>query len=139
MRKLMSFVCVIIILSGSTNVYAEEVMPCATNILSLHSAIVESGGRHIVGEVSGAFTGEGLHAIYTCNIQYLSGSGTWINVNDGHNFRAYDPGMLESFQDFYYGQIGTQYRYHVYMRVVDKEGNIWDADVINSIVITCHG
>jgi hypothetical protein len=140
LQKIISAVCALVLIFGTIHVQAEEVMPRATNIASLGAAICHDNGC-IVGEVSGIFTGEGLHAIYYSNIQYWNDDlGDWVNVDSGRAFRTYRPGDIDYNVLYYWSPvIGTEYRLHVFMKVVDSDGNVWDASVVNSISFVYPG
>ena len=133
MRKAISLFCVMIMICSMTPVYADDAVPASTNIGSLGAAICHDNGC-IVGEVSGSFTGEGLHAMYISNIQYWEDDlGDWVNVDSGRVFRTYTPGDIDLNLLYYWSPVvGTEYRLHVFMKVVDTDGNVWDASVVNS-------
>lgn len=131
MKKLISLFLITCMLIGPT-CFAEEVSPCTTNILELRSTLAKGDG-YLLGSVTGTFTGTGLHAIYECHIQYQTSSGAWYNVDDGRVSRCYNPGEPYTTDVYYYSpEIGTTYRFHAYMRVVDSDGYLHDAEVINS-------
>ena len=129
MKKILVFVCALVMLVNVPAVSAEEVRPAATNIIALSAGITTTSAGCIVGEVTGAFTGDGLHAIYYTNVQWLNDNGVWTNVGTQRTFRAYDVGVLETFEIYYcYPEDGEQYRIHVEMKVVDNNGNMFSND-----------
>ena len=102
---------------------AEEVMPYATNIMSMNASL--SFGDGYIIEV---------------HIQYKTSGGAWYNVDNGRTSRCYTPGDTFAVETYYYSPVvGTQYRCHVYMRVVDSDGYLHDASVTNSNVYTYTG
>ena len=140
MKKALA-ICWIVILVSSTSIVsrAEEVTPYTTNII-LMSADLSMGNGYLIGSGGGMYSGTGLHAIFEVHIQYKTSGGAWYNVDDGRTSRCYEPGKSYSVSTYYYSPVvGTQYRFHVYMRVVDSDGNLHDASVINSSVYTYTG
>ncbi len=128
-----------IFVGNNLSVSAEEISPYSTNILELNASISD-GGSFLQGSASVAFTGSDCHAIYECSLQYKASTGVWTTASSIHVVRSYDPGRLKLLTDNYYGlSVGTQYRYHVYMRVIGSSGYIVDADVVNSSAITYVG
>lgn len=132
-KRYFSFILAIVLIGTQmAAVEAEEIRPCATNILSLSSSILISG-TCLEGSVSGVFTGSGLHAIYYSEFQYLSSYGEYTTIGDIRTFRSYEAGVSETFETYYCNPIpGVQYRFHTNMRVVDSAGTVKDSDVINS-------
>lgn len=133
MRKnKISLVITLLILSISTvAINAEEIQPYSTHIGFLSTSLVESG-TCLKGIISGSFSGEGLHAIYYSEFQYLSSYGEYTTIGDVRSFRSYSPGV-ETFETYYCNPTpGVQYRFHTYIKVVDGDGIVKDSDVINS-------
>ena len=123
-----------IILAGShiNAIYAEEIQPYATNIGYLGTALVVSGSC-LEGSVTGSFTGNGLHAIYYSEFQYLSAYGEYTTTGDQRSFRSYEELTPATFEAYYCNPIpGVKYRFHTNMKVYDSNDNIKDSDVINS-------
>ena len=79
--------------------------------------------------------------MYISNIQYWEDDlGDWVNVDSGRVFRTYTPGDIDYNVLYYWSPVvGTEYRLHVFMKVVDTDGNVWDADVVNSISFVYPG
>ena len=131
MKRIISGILIICMLFPSTSL-AKEVSPYTTNILQLSASLVLGDGW-LCGGGTGAYTGTGLHAIYECHIQYQTSSGAWYNVDDGRVTRSYTSGEPYTFSVYYYTpEVGTTYRFHIYMQVVDSNGYLHDAETINS-------
>lgn len=120
-------------------VRAQEFDIYSTNIGDLN-AFISNGSGYLQGSATASFTGSGCHAIYECTLQYLASTGVWTTASNTHVVRAYDPGRVTMITDNFYGlSVGTQYRYHVYARVINSDGVLVDADVANSSAITYRG
>lgn len=140
MKRILAL-CMVLVFMSTTNVIskAEEVTPCATNIVYTNASL-SFGDGYIIGSGGGMYSGTGLHAIFEVHIQYKTSSGAWYNVDNGRTSRCYEPGEAYSVSTYYHSPVvGTEYRFHVYMRVVDSDGNLHDASVINSNVYTYTG
>ena len=138
MKKLISLFLITCMLIGPT-CFAEEVAPSSTNIIDLNATLLKGDG-YLLGSVTATFTGTGLHSIHECHIQYQTSTGAWYNVDDGRTSRCYNPGEPYTTNVYYYSpEVGTTYRFHVYMRVVDSDGYLHDASVTNSNVYTYTG
>ena len=139
MKKRIYILIFAILMGNLLPVSAQEIDTYSTNILVLNSSISQGDG-FLQGSASVAFTGDGCHAIYECTLQYLASTGVWTTASNTHVVRAYEPGRIKLITDNYYGlSVGTQYRYHVYARVINSDGMIVDADVANSGAITYRG
>lgn len=140
MKRILAL-CMILLMMNAVNLTsrAEEVMPYATNIMSVNAAL-SFGDGYIIGAGGGIYSGTGLHAIFEVHIQYKTSGGAWYNVDNGRTSRCYTPGDTFAVETYYYSPVvGTQYRCHVYMRVVDSDGYLHDASVTNSNVYTYTG
>lgn len=140
MKKFLACILMITIMVGSMiPTSTQEVGVYSTNIGMLNSSIAHGDG-YLQGSVATSFTGDGCHAIYECTLQYLASTGVWTTASNTHVVRAYEPGRVKLITDNYYGlSVGTQYRYHVYARVINSDGMLVDADVANSGAITYRG
>lgn len=140
MRKRVICILFILILVGNTMpVFAQENSVLSTNIGILDPDIVQGSG-YLQGSLLASYTGSGCHAIYECTLQYLASTGIWTTASNTHVVRVYEPGIMKLITDNYYGlSVGTQYRYHVYARVINSDGMLVDADVANSGAITYRG
>ncbi len=140
MKKIVASLLIIVLAVGNMMpVMAQETSVLSTNIIELDAGIAHGDG-YLEGSVTAAFTGDGCHAIYECTLQYLASTGVWTTASNTHVVRAYEPGRVKLITDNYYGlSVGTQYRYHVYARVINSDGMIVDADVANSGAITYRG
>ena len=140
MKKIISCLLVSMMLVVCTlPVRAQEFDIYSTNIGDLN-AFISNGSGYLQGSATASFTGSGCHAIYECTLQYLASTGVWTTASNTHVVRAYDPGRVTMITDNFYGlSVGTQYRYHVYARVINSDGVLVDADVANSSAITYRG
>ena len=140
LKKFITCLVVIFILAGNVMpVMAEETSILSTNIGELNASIAHGNG-YLQGAATTSYTGSGCHAIYECTLQYLASTGVWATASDTHVVRVYEPGVVRLLSDNYYGlSVGTQYRYHVYARVINSDGVLVDADVANSSAITYSG
>ena len=140
MKKGVAYLLVILLFMGNIiPVSAEEVSPYSTNIARL-SVSLSQWGNYLQGSATTSFTGSDCHAIYECSLEYKASTGVWTTASDVHVVRCYDPGAVKLITDNFYGlSVGTQYRYHVYARVIGPSGYIVDADVVNSSAITYVG
>lgn len=140
MKRILA-ICMVLVMMNAVNLTsrAEEVTPYATNIININADLLVGDG-YIVGVGGGIYSGTGLHAIYEVHIQYKTSSGAWYNVDNGRTSRYYTPGDTFAVETYYYSPVvGTEYRCHVYMRVVDSDGYLHDASVTNSNVYTYTG
>lgn len=132
------FLALLLTLNFST-VNAAGIKPYTTNIGYLGAGIVVSG-TCLAGSVTGSFVGSGMHAIYYCEFQYESASGEYVPIGDPRTIRNYTEGMLETYETYYCNPtVGTRYRFHVLMKVVDDNGILWDSDFINSSSLVYKG
>lgn len=140
MKKIVASLLIIVLAVGNMMpVMAQETSVLSTNIIELNASIAHGDG-YLEGSATVAFTGDGCHAIYECTLQYLASTGVWTTASNTHVVRAYEPGRIKLITDNYYGlSVGTQYRYHVYARVINSDGMLVDADVVNSGAITYRG
>ena len=140
MKKFVIWMLAIMLLLGnSVSASAQEFELHSTNIGLLSSSIAHGDG-YLQGSVVASYTGSGCHAIYECTLQYLASTGVWTTASNTHVVRVYEPGVGKMITDNFYGlSVGTQYRYHVYARVINSDGMLVDADVANSGAITYRG
>lgn len=139
MKKFVVWVLAIVLLGNSISVSAQDFGVYSTNIGFLNSSIAHGDG-YLQGSAVASYTGDGCHAIYECTLQYLASTGVWTTASNTHVVRVYEPGIMKLITDNYYGlSVGTQYRYHVYARVINSDGMLVDADVANSGAITYRG
>ena len=130
-RYISLILALLLISSPITKISAEEVQPCSTNIIYLGTSLTVDG-TCLLGTISGAFTGSGLHAIYYSEFQYLSSYGEYTTIGDVRSFRSYSPGVA-TFETYYCNPIpGVKYRFHTNMKVFDSNDTLKDSDVINS-------
>lgn len=129
----------VLFVGSSVPVAAQDTSVYSTNIGDLNS-FISHGSGYLQGSMVGSFTGSDCHAIYECSLEYKASTGVWTTASNVHVVRSYDPGRITMVTDNFYGlSVGTQYRYHVYMRVIGSSGYIVDADVVNSSAITYVG
>ena len=140
MKRIASLTLIIVLFMGSVlPVSAQDMSVYSTNIAILDPSISHGNG-YLQGSVLTSFTGSDCHAIYECSLEYKASTGVWTTASSVHVVRCYEPGAGKLITDNYYGlSVGTQYRYHVYARVIGPSGYIVDADVVNSSAITYVG
>ena len=140
LKKILACILLITIIFGNAvSVSAQEIDVYSTNIGMLDASIAHGDG-YLQGSAATSFTGDGCHAIYECTLQYLAPTGVWTTASDTHVVRVYEPGRIRLITDNFYGlSIGTEYRYHVYARVVNDNGMVVDSDVANSSSIIYRG
>ena len=140
MKRIINYLLIsALIIACTIPAKAQELDTYSTNIGDLN-AFISSGDGYLEGSAVASFTGDGCHAIYECTLQYLASTGVWTTASDTHVVRAYEPGRVKLITDKFYGlSIGTEYRYHVYARVVNDNGMVVDSDVANSSSIIYRG